>query len=81
MDDLDVRLLVELLRDRIIPDRTLGQHFLLDEAVIDRAVEIASMNHPINEQSHVLEIGPGPCLLYTSPSPRDGLLSRMPSSA
>ena len=60
MDDLDVRLLVELLRDRIIPDRTLGQHFLLDEAVIDRAVEIASMNHPINEQSHVLEIGPGP---------------------
>ena len=24
---------------------------------------------------------PIPCLLYTSPSPRDGLLSRMPSSA
>ena len=24
---------------------------------------------------------PGDCLLYTSPSPRDGLLSRMPSSA
>ena len=27
------------------------------------------------------EIGVQPCLLYTSPSPRDGLLSRMPSSA
>ena len=26
-------------------------------------------------------IGSGACLLYTSPSPRDGLLSRMPSSA
>ena len=25
--------------------------------------------------------GVGACLLYTSPSPRDGLLSRMPSSA
>ena len=25
--------------------------------------------------------GPSICLLYTSPSPRDGLLSRMPSSA
>ena len=25
--------------------------------------------------------GGGGCLLYTSPSPRDGLLSRMPSSA
>ena len=24
---------------------------------------------------------PYPCLLYTSPSPRDGLLTRMPSSA
>ena len=24
---------------------------------------------------------PAACLLYTSPSPRDGLLSRMPSSA
>ena len=32
---------------------------------------------------HVLTSGLGqnPCLLYTSPSPRDGLLSRMPSSA
>ena len=26
-------------------------------------------------------IGESGCLLYTSPSPRDGLLSRMPSSA
>ena len=28
-----------------------------------------------------LEMMPDFCLLYTSPSPRDGLLSRMPSSA
>ena len=28
----------------------------------------------------ILDLGL-PCLLYTSPSPRDGLLSRMPSSA
>ena len=26
-------------------------------------------------------LGPKPCLLYTSPSPRDATLSRMPSSA
>ena len=31
------------------------------------------------EVSHVWT--DNPCLLYTSPSPRDGLLSRMPSSA
>ena len=28
-----------------------------------------------------IEDAPAACLLYTSPSPRDGLLSRMPSSA
>ena len=28
-----------------------------------------------------LTVRPNVCLLYTSPSPRDGLLSRMPSSA
>ena len=30
-----------------------------------------------SEESHLLNI----CLLYTSPSPRDGSISRMPSSA
>ena len=42
----------------------------------------------INSESNlknIIEIGSGTgsliCLLYTSPSPRDGLLSRMPSSA
>ena len=29
----------------------------------------------------VVVVDNNPCLLYTSPSPRDGLLSRMPSSA
>ena len=36
--------------------------------------EVATASSPIAKQSAV-------CLLYTSPSPRDGLLSRMPSSA
>ena len=31
--------------------------------------------------SMALNVPYGACLLYTSPSPRDGLLSRMPSSA
>ena len=29
----------------------------------------------------IIDAEKGTCLLYTSPSPRDGLLSRMPSSA
>ena len=32
-------------------------------------------------EDHFMLFGSGACLLYTSPSPRDGLLSRMPSSA
>ena len=39
----------------------------------------------INADEEVFEMSNGciccTCLLYTSPSPRDGLLSRMPSSA
>src|SRR5680860_1820575 len=35
----------------------------------------------IVESGSIDDIYYNPCLLYTSPSPRDGLLSRMPSSA
>ena len=47
----------------------------LDEAALQKALEklrkFAKMEKPVDMF----------CLLYTSPSPRDGLLSRMPSSA
>ena len=48
----------------------------------DTALETAAKN-VVRKISDVLpEDNPyGICLLYTSPSPRDGLLSRMPSSA
>ena len=36
---------------------------------------------PMSELEIQQELGALACLLYTSPSPRDGLLSRMPSSA
>ena len=35
----------------------------------------------INPDGRYFSTLKGSCLLYTSPSPRDGLLSRMPSSA
>ncbi|MBK70374.1 MAG: ribosomal RNA small subunit methyltransferase A [Euryarchaeota archaeon] len=61
MDDLDARLLVDLLRDRITPDKSLGQHFLLDESVIARSIQLPSEHgSPVNQESHVLEVGPGP---------------------
>ena len=53
--------------------------------VRDYEVELMEMNkdlHHVYVESHRASGGERKlCLLYTSPSPRDGLLSRMPSSA
>ena len=47
--------------------------FLSKEGVSELIKETTSVAHYAHHSSA--------CLLYTSPSPRDGLLSRMPSSA
>ena len=44
-------------------------------------VQIAGSDPILMAQAAKLNAKWGACLLYTSPSPRDGLLSRMPSSA
>src|SRR5665647_1939993 len=44
---------------------------------IDETIQVTNLNF-----THVqIQTNSSICLLYTSPSPRDGLLSRMPSSA
>ena len=48
--------------------------------MFDRITEINENNGAFNKGSLKAELDIN-CLLYTSPSPRDGLLSRMPSSA
>ena len=49
------------------------------------ATELANLENAAmmaGEDTSIVETNPpNTCLLYTSPSPRDGLLSRMPSSA
>ena len=45
----------------------------------DRFKRIGTMNYILGNKIKSIETPS--CLLYTSPSPRDGLLSRMPSSA
>ena len=42
---------------------------------------VNSYNNMIDDLEKSAELLAKTCLLYTSPSPRDGLLSRMPSSA
>ena len=51
--------------------------------VIQFVMWLLIMGHPdeIGAMYQVLTTLSLACLLYTSPSPRDGLLSRMPSSA
>ena len=42
---------------------------------------IESIYAQTEQNFRLIVVDNGSCLLYTSPSPRDGLLSRMPSSA
>ena len=48
--------------------------------IIQGVRELARISQRHTHQSNI-DLHVGSCLLYTSPSPRDGLLSRMPSSA
>ena len=47
----------------------------------EAGLKTACISKVFPTRSHTSAAQGGICLLYTSPSPRDGLLSRMPSSA
>ena len=71
-DAIEVLTGLEPVRKRpgMYTDTTRPNH--LAQEVIDNSVDEALAGH-----CSQIDV----CLLYTSPSPRDGLLSRMPSSA
>ena len=81
----------ELLLDLSIPESSvivdLVNYYIpnLNIKVIINNEEENLISKRINMSSHLFditfELKDNICLLYTSPSPRDGLLSRMPSSA
>ena len=52
---------------------------------IENTTKVKSTNNEISDfkKIHIVQVGDTitSCLLYTSPSPRDATLSRMPSSA
>ena len=49
--------------------------------IIDNGLSIESIDSLMQKGYRLKAMRAWDCLLYTSPSPRDGLLSRMPSSA
>ena len=53
------RTLVDLLRSKQDNDKSLGQHFLINDELIALSIQYAE----IVKQDHVLEIGPGPGVL------------------
>ena len=52
-----------------------------DRGERDRRLALRGKCFRCAKADHMIPACTYPCLLYTSPSPRDGLLSRMPSSA
>ena len=76
-----------LLSNGMFGIKTLDSHFITSRQI--EAARIAATRFMKREGQLWIKIFPDKpitkkpldCLLYTSPSPRDGLLSRMPSSA
>ena len=62
----------KLSQDHLLEFETFGNVSLI------HVTDIHAQLKPIYFREPEVNLG---CLLYTSPSPRDGLLSRMPSSA
>ena len=55
--------------------------FRIVEVPLNSPSALESIERLAKQFGDQMLVGAGTCLLYTSPSPRDGLLSRMPSSA
>ena len=53
----------------------------MDPSYLDAVAALDGQFAVLTNGEHEGRRGVNRCLLYTSPSPRDGLLSRMPSSA
>ena len=61
--------------------REQGMEVILYTAALDDRYGVGVVRSRIGLQEEARLFDSTTCLLYTSPSPRDGLLSRMPSSA
>ena len=70
----------EILTRRYGGTQTLGEVQRLGGSGVASVFRARVSNNPFLQHRTVV-VKYSPCLLYTSPSPRDATLSRMPSSA
>ena len=54
---------IQRLMETVAPNKNLGQHFLIDDEVLSRTVELADISANGIDPVHILEIGPGPGVL------------------
>ena len=79
MEELKLRAPAKLnLHLEVVKKRSDGFHDLCSLFTLIELFDDITLKKNSNSIELIESI---PCLLYTSPSPRDGLLSRMPSSA
>ena len=78
LDDMAQSILMNLQKGEIERSVRLAPH--TDTPIEGLAPRIVPLRWIPEQEIHAYAFAKG-CLLYTSPSPRDGLLSRMPSSA
>ena len=87
MIDLDFPERANEVIDDLVREQTVQRDWLLDDRnaeLLTRAEDMrmeAERRAEVDTLKKLLGLAIAVCLLYTSPSPRDGLLSRMPSSA
>ena len=66
-------------------DILVGTHALFEDKVIFNSLGMVVIDEQhrfgVTQRNRLLNKGDNTCLLYTSPSPRDSVGSRMPSSA
>ena len=73
---------MDILYQAIRKEHPPGKYLLLDKDDLRKLTELFKRVYQEGEYIDMNDIKEFlTCLLYTSPSPRDGLLSRMPSSA
>ena len=92
MDAIDRKILDILQADATVPVATIADKVGLSAAPCWRRIKRMEDDGVIRSRVALIDrrkanvpmtlfVSVKTCLLYTSPSPRDGLLSRMPSSA